>query len=126
MSTVQDISGSIYHAAGQDTTPRFNSEGRVLECAGIVLDSVCIIGPYQAVLGRSRNKLFLEWLSIVFEECHSREENKLSLMSSFWSMLAGDVAGVWTVEEVPQPDVENAQQRIIFSLNLSKKCCHNW
>jgi hypothetical protein len=99
MAVVNDIGGSIYHAAGQEIfTPRFNFDGNSLKCAGVILDSVRIVGPYEPY-PEKRQEMFSKWLSICQKECDfpSRELG----LSAFWSMLAGDATGVWTIKEEP-------------------------
>jgi hypothetical protein len=48
-AAVNNIGGSIYHAAGQENSTRcFNFDGKSLKCAGVIVDAVRIVGPYEA------------------------------------------------------------------------------
>ena len=103
MMGVRDLSGPIYHAAGRfDLIPRFNLNGITLECTGAVYDSIRYLGPYEANFHNNFD-VFLGWLSIIHHEFGIESEfdpSNEELVKSFWSMLAGDVTGVWGVEEV--------------------------
>jgi hypothetical protein len=44
--------------------------------------------------------MFLEWLNILRKEFPSDDQISGPLMTSFWSMLAGDVPGIWAPKEM--------------------------
>ncbi|KUJ14923.1 HET-domain-containing protein [Mollisia scopiformis] len=104
MWAVQDISGSIYHTCGPtNLTPRFSFNNSILEVAGLILDSVKSVHLQEdSDTGKSIGK----WMSIAANALLTEEENQapglnMPFMEKFWSMLAGDVTGVWSVEIKP-------------------------
>lgn len=108
IGVVKDRGGPIYYAAGKGPlSARFSFNGRILECAGVIADGVRVVGPYIPDLpDEVRKDVFLEWINIVsteigFTNNHGPYLSETGLMSAFWSMLAGDVTGVWGVEESP-------------------------
>jgi hypothetical protein len=104
LSSARDLSGPLYSAAGsKNLVPRFNFDGSSIDCAGAVYDSIRFLGPYEANFNNTYD-VFLRWLSIVTQEFTPEDVNMMGpdntdLMEAFWSMLAGDVAGVWGIEE---------------------------
>ncbi|KAE8446778.1 hypothetical protein EG329_011683 [Mollisiaceae sp. DMI_Dod_QoI] len=112
MSAVHDISGPIYQAFGSShLTPRFSFNGPMIEVAGIVLDTVKVV---QRQEGQTPGECITEWLSTVCNECLAEEETEplelnVSFMEKFFSMLAGDVTGVWSVEPVPRLELPEEQ-----------------
>jgi hypothetical protein len=109
MTAVQDVSGPIYNACGPPTlTPRFDFKGPVLEVAGIILDTVKIVQQLQPNETNPAAS-FMEWMTTAFNECQTQEEKDLPpvwtpFMDKFWSMLAGDSAGVWSTKPLPRED----------------------
>jgi hypothetical protein len=92
VSVVHAIDGSIYHAVGQgDSTLRFNFDEKSRECAGLILDPVRIVSPYEPDPDK-RGGVFTEWLSISIGECPSTSDELRQ--SGFWFMPAGDVTRV--------------------------------
>lgn len=103
MHIIKDQGGPVYFAAGKgDLEPRFKFDGRILECAGLITDTVRLVGPNGPDL--PRRTIFMDWLNIVCEEFALNVENEpyTDTLSAFWSMLAGDVTGVWGMKELPQ------------------------
>lgn len=109
MSVVSDMSGHVYHASGPSTlTPIFAFIGPVLEVAGLVLDTIKSI--HRVEDGITMQATITEWLSIVTKEAQTEKERgflklKVSLMEKFWSMLAGDATGVWSIEAIPPSEL---------------------
>ncbi|TAQ83406.1 hypothetical protein B7494_g8273 [Chlorociboria aeruginascens] len=105
MTAVEDISGPIYQACGPTTlTPRFSFNGLVLEVVGIILDTVRLVDQQDEKL--SQEECIMKWLSLAVCECPTQDESHsleidIPFMEKFWSMLAGDVAGAWSVKVVP-------------------------
>lgn len=101
MSAVTDMSGPIYNTCTPSaSTPHFDFKGPVLEVTGIILDSIKIIQ-------QSSDDTFQRWMTTAANECQPVEEKDLPVtetpfMNKFWSMLAGDSTGVWSVETTPR------------------------
>jgi len=109
MRGVCHIGGPIYNAAGsEDLVPRFSFDGPVLECAGVVLDSVRIIAPYEGFYsGVKEQKIWYEWLKIAVKELLPEQEMDLAgryrrLQSAFWSLLAGDATILQADRAIPE------------------------
>ncbi|KAL2065816.1 hypothetical protein VTL71DRAFT_3486 [Oculimacula yallundae] len=103
MRAMHDIGGPIYHAAGTSPNlePRFSFNGSILECAGIILDTVGLIGPYdhepsETVLGNQT--IWNEWMEMAAGALQSDSDAALPLFEQefqgrFWGMLAGHAEG---------------------------------
>lgn len=124
MKSVHDIGGSVYHCSSfEDASPsaagkRFEFSEREVEgetimqfkVAGLVLDKIKVLGsPAMNLSGRNRS-LLAEWLSLAAEHC-DRESSDIPDMQKlyqkqFWSMVAGEVTGVWGVEDMQPAKVE--------------------
>ncbi|CZR57678.1 uncharacterized protein PAC_07567 [Phialocephala subalpina] len=110
MSVVPNLSGPIYSASGPSSLnliPRFSFSGPVLKVAGIILDTVKIV--QQKAEGAAHGDFINEWLSTAANETQTPEENEFEelntpYMQKFWSMLAGNSTGVWSVEPLPREE----------------------
>jgi hypothetical protein len=118
MYIVKNRGGPVYHAAGKgDLKPRFEFDGRTLKCAGIIADRVRVVGPYEPDL--SNRKDYTEWLNIVCNEFAVENEDDSNMsqnetLSAFWSMLAGDVSGVWGMEESSPTNLPDGTSSTVF------------
>ncbi|TVY24436.1 Heterokaryon incompatibility protein 6,OR allele [Lachnellula hyalina] len=117
MSAVTDMSGPIYNTCTSSaSSPHFNFKGPVLEVTGIILDTIKIVQ-------QSSEDNFMKWMTTAANECQTEEEKDLPatetpFMTKFWSMLAGDSTGVWSVEttlrETWPPGTEEAGGNLPF------------
>ncbi|TVY39853.1 Heterokaryon incompatibility protein 6,OR allele [Lachnellula subtilissima] len=101
MSAVKDMSGPIYNSCTSSVSrPHLDFKGLVLEVTGIILDTIKIVQ-------QSSEDNFMKWMTTAANECQTEEEKdlpatKTPFMDKFWSMLAGDSTGVWSVETTPR------------------------
>lgn len=117
MTVVDDIGGSVYHCSSFEGTSlrppekKFEFLGRGVdgepgmrvEVAGLVLDTIKILGSPVMNLNWENRSILAEWLSIAAQHCDQESSDipdvqKLYL-KQFWSMVAGEATGVWGVEE---------------------------
>jgi hypothetical protein len=104
MSAVDDVSGPVYQACGpSNLSPRFTFNNGVLEVAGLILDTV------KSVHEKKDGDFISEWMTIAANSTlppKTDDSPRLDMpfMEKFWSMLAGDVTGVWSIEPVPASD----------------------
>ncbi|KAL5330783.1 hypothetical protein ACEPPN_000306 [Leptodophora sp. 'Broadleaf-Isolate-01'] len=100
MRGMSDIGGPMYNAAGASTLKsRFSFNGSILECAGVVLDTLGVIGPYEpsdAIL--SEQPIWHDWMEMGAGALQSDEDAALPVLEQqfqarFWGMLAGKSEG---------------------------------
>ncbi len=96
MRAMCDIGGSIYSASGSKyLIPRFSFDGSVLECAGSILDTVGLIGPYEAESALfGQQHLWDDWMAMAAGALQSEEDEGLPTEEQhfplqFWAMLSG-------------------------------------
>ncbi|KAK0112373.1 hypothetical protein ONS96_001616 [Cadophora gregata f. sp. sojae] len=100
MRGISDIGGPMYSAAGSSTLkPRFDFNGGVLECAGVVIDAVGLIGPYEpSDMGLGEQPLWTDWMDMAAGALQSEEDAALPVLEQnfqarFWGMLNGRSEG---------------------------------
>jgi hypothetical protein len=123
MKVVHDIGGRVYHCSSFQPIQISGAEQKFdfittkargqmrLEVAGAVLDTIKVLGAPAFNLDGDNRSILADWLSIVAENCDrepsSVPETKKLYQKQFWSMVAGEVTGVWGVEEVKGPTGES-------------------
>ncbi|KAH7333240.1 heterokaryon incompatibility protein-domain-containing protein [Rhexocercosporidium sp. MPI-PUGE-AT-0058] len=100
MRAINDIGGPMYSAAGAHTlNPRFSFDGTILECAGVVLDTVGLIGPYEVSDSTLvEQPIWNDWMEMAAGALQADEDAALPLLEQnfqarFWGMLAGKSEG---------------------------------
>lgn len=109
MTVMDDISGPVYQACGPPTlSPRFVFKDTILEVAGLILDTVKSVQPKEP--DDEKRHFVTSWMTIAANATLSSEERdehglNIPFMEKFWSMLAGDVTGVWSIEAIPSSEL---------------------
>lgn len=105
MRAISDLGGPRYSAAGCGRlTPRFSFSNSVLECAGVILDTVDMIGDYEPTVSLSDEEaLWDKWKVTAASELQSPEDAALpaeeqDFSLQFQAVLAGLVLGSDKIE----------------------------
>ena len=97
---IADIGGPMYSAAGSaGLKSRFTFSGSVLQCAGVIIDAVGLVGPYEpndAHLGEQ--PVWTDWMEMAAGALQSEEDAALPVLDQqfqarFWGMLYGRAEG---------------------------------
>ena len=97
---IADIGGPMYSAAGSaGLKSRFTFSGSVLQCAGVIIDAVGLVGPYEpndANLGEQ--PIWTDWMEMAAGALQSEEDAALPVLDQqfqarFWGMLYGRAEG---------------------------------
>ncbi|CZS91841.1 uncharacterized protein RAG0_02385 [Rhynchosporium agropyri] len=87
------------HAPYRWTNPRFSFNGSILDCAGIILDTVRHIGPFdpsETILGEQ--PIWKDWMEMAAGALQTVEDAALLILEQkfqarFWGMLSGSFEG---------------------------------
>ncbi|CZT01920.1 uncharacterized protein RCO7_05419 [Rhynchosporium graminicola] len=87
------------HAPYRWTNPRFSFNGSILDCAGIILDTVRHIGPFdpsETMLGEQ--PIWKDWMEMAAGALQTDEDAALLILEQtfqarFWGMLSGSSEG---------------------------------